>query len=130
MDFSFLPISIPPLPPDPPTQSENTQFNHTFSSLFSCAFLSLTLLSITGLQRVRSCFGGLAIYKYDAFRDCQYEYRHSVPPYMLDCEHVLLHQCMIDKHQANIFTNTDMKLWYGHGLGGGGISYEKIKKVS
>ena len=85
---------------------------------------------MTGLQRVRSCFGGLAIYNYDAFRDCQYEYRHSVPPYMLDCEHVLLHQCMIEKHQANIFTNTAMKLWYGHGLGGGGISYEKIAKVS
>ena len=85
--------------------------------------------SSRGFVRVKSCFGGLAIYRTAAMDGCEYEYREPRPPHMLDCEHVLLHQCMIDKHQANIFTNADMRLWYGHGYGGGGLSWAKIRQV-
>ena len=70
--------------------------------------------SKAGLIRVHSCFGGLSIYKYELFRDCEYQYRHTTHPFMVDCEHILLHQCMTQKHGAKIFVNPGMKLWYGH----------------
>jgi hypothetical protein len=70
--------------------------------------------NLQGVVRVDSCFGGLAIYRYDAMVGCQYEYRHREPPHMLDCEHVLLHRCMIDKHGAKVYANSNLKLWYGH----------------
>ena len=75
------------------------------------------------------CVISLAIYRTGALDGCEYEYRERRPPHMLDCEHVLLHQCMIDKHHANIFTNADMRLWYGHGYGGGSFSWAKIRQV-
>eukprot|EP00596_Hydrurales_sp_CCMP1899_P010462 CAMPEP_0119045718 /NCGR_PEP_ID=MMETSP1177-20130426/42157_1 /TAXON_ID=2985 /ORGANISM="Ochromonas sp, Strain CCMP1899" /LENGTH=318 /DNA_ID=CAMNT_0007017991 /DNA_START=344 /DNA_END=1301 /DNA_ORIENTATION=+ len=64
--------------------------------------------------KVQSCFGGLAIYRFEALAGCFYSYRHEEKPYMLDCEHVLFHKCMIEKHKARIFSNSNMKLWYGH----------------
>ena len=64
-----------------------------------------------GMMRVHSCFGGLSIYKYDLFLDCEYHHRHLTYPYMVDCEHILLHQCMTQKHKAKIFVNPGMKLW-------------------
>ena len=70
--------------------------------------------STSPLIPVDSCFGGLAIYKYDMFTNCSYDYRHYEPPYMQDCEHVLLHECMKSKHKARIFSNINMRLWYGH----------------
>ena len=70
--------------------------------------------NLQGVIRVHSCFGGLAIYRFDALYDCQYAYRHNEAPFMLDCEHVLLHKCMIKKHHAKIYANSKMKLWYGH----------------
>jgi len=70
--------------------------------------------SSPSLIRVDSCFGGLAIYKYEMFEECSYDYRHHEPPYMQDCEHVLLHECMRKKHNARIYSNMNMRLWYGH----------------
>ena len=70
--------------------------------------------SSSSLIKVDSCFGGLAIYKYDMFDSCSYDYRHHDPPYMQDCEHVLLHECMSSKHHAKIYSNLNMRLWYGH----------------
>ena len=60
------------------------------------------------MLKVQSCFGGLAIYKYDVMKGCKYGYRYDHPPYMLDCEHVLLHKCMTEKNQARIFSNSKM----------------------
>jgi len=74
---------------------------------------------------VKSCFGGLAIYKYDKMKHCRYTYRHAEPPYMLDCEHVLLHECISSGGNAKIFSNFNMKLWYGHSA----ISTLSLKKV-
>lgn len=94
--------------------------------------------------QVNSCFGGLALYKYDisiAQDQCQYQHRYpSVQDrYMLDCEHVLFHQCLAEQTQKNkqdkkegltadastknirIFSSPHMKLWYGHS------SYQEIK---
>lgn len=67
-----------------------------------------------GLMQVDSCFGGLALYKSELFDECDYSFRHEEAPYMLDCEHVLLHKCMKKKTDAKIFSNSHMKLWYGH----------------
>ena len=60
------------------------------------------------MLKVQSCFGGLTIYRYDALEGCKYGYRHTDPPYMLDCEHVLLHKCMVEKNKAKIFSNSKM----------------------
>lgn len=83
------------------------------------------------LAVVTSCFGGLTIYKRSHFDGCSYRYRYAAPPLMLDCEHVLLHQCMADRHGTRIRSNPTMyvplsftclyiscndvcrKLWYG-----------------
>jgi hypothetical protein len=74
--------------------------------------------------QVDSCFGGMAIYKYEQFNACEYGYRHHKAPYMLDCEHVIFNECLIEKFQAKIYTNPNMKLWYGH------TSLNDIKSVS
>lgn len=63
-----------------------------------------------------SCFGGLALYRTAAMKDCTYDYRHPEPPRMLDCEHVLFHRCMKRDSDVRIFVNPNMKLWYGHGV--------------
>ena len=60
------------------------------------------------MVKVQSCFGGLTIYRYTALEGCKYGYRHEQPPFMLDCEHVILHQCMIEKNSARIFSNSRM----------------------
>ena len=65
-------------------------------------------------MQVDSCFGGLAIYDYEKTKPCKYAYRHPEPPHMLDCEHVLFHDCLMKQNGANIFFNPNMKLWYGH----------------
>lgn len=74
--------------------------------------------------QVRSCFGGLAIYKSAQLQSCRYAYRHAEPPFMLDCEHVLLHECLAARG-ANIYSNFNMKLWYGHSQ----VSTLSLKKV-
>jgi hypothetical protein len=75
--------------------------------------------------QVKSCFGGLAIYRYEKMKHCRYSYRHEVPPYMLDCEHVLFHECITKHGQAQILSNFNMKLWYGHSQ----LSSLSFKKV-
>lgn len=90
------------------------------------------------LVKLDSCFGGLAIYKYamltslftasstlchpvlihrsststvcrsNAIEHCDYAYRYSEPPYMLDCEHVLFNKCSMEKNAARIVTNMNM----------------------
>jgi hypothetical protein len=51
------------------------------------------------LLEVRSAFGGAALYKMNATKDCYY----SGKP--MTCEHVAFHTCMREKHQARIFIN-------------------------
>ncbi|UJR30890.1 hypothetical protein I4U23_018400 [Adineta vaga] len=51
------------------------------------------------LLEVRSAFGGAAIYKMEATKNCFY----TGKPYT--CEHVPFHLCMRDKNQARIFIN-------------------------
>lgn len=65
---------------------------------------------------VNSCFGGLAIYKYDSMvNDCTYTFRSTVPPYLVDCEHVFFHECLRKRNKdIKIVANPMMKLWYGH----------------
>jgi len=75
--------------------------------------------------QVKSCFGGLAIYRYEKMKHCRYSYRHEAPPYMLDCEHVLFHECITKNGQAKILSNFNMKLWYGHSQ----LSSLSFKKV-
>ena len=75
--------------------------------------------------QVKSCFGGLAIYKFDKMKSCRYSFRHAEPPYMLDCEHVLFHECIARNGQGKIFSNFNMKLWYGHSQ----LSSLSFKKV-
>ena len=70
--------------------------------------------SADSFLQVDSCFGGMAIYDYSKMVKCDYKYRHLQAPYLLDCEHVLLHQCMRSASEAKLFHNPFMKLWYGH----------------
>jgi hypothetical protein len=51
------------------------------------------------LLEVRSAFGGAALYKMNATKDCYY----SGKP--MTCEHVSFHTCIREKHQARIFIN-------------------------
>ena len=83
------------------------------------------------LVKLDSCFGGLAIYKYEfttiqlhhstdnscsliayyrshAIDQCEYHYRYSDPPHMLDCEHVIFNKCAMQKNAARIVTNMNM----------------------
>lgn len=83
-------------------------------------FLDTTVLP-SNLVVVDSCFAGLAIYKRKIIHNCEYDYRHKDPPNMLDCEHVLFHECMRVKNKAIITTNPKMKLWYGHSIFDQGI---------
>jgi hypothetical protein len=46
--------------------------------------------------------------RYDSIVGCEYSHRHHEPPHMLDCEHVLFHECMIQKNKARIFSNSNM----------------------
>ena len=39
---------------------------------------------------------------------CTYDYRHDSLNYLLDCEHVLLHKCLIEKNNAKIYSNPAM----------------------
>jgi hypothetical protein len=57
---------------------------------------------------VESCFGGMAIYRYDTMINCTYAHRDATYPYMLDCEHVLYHQCLRTKNHARVFVNPHM----------------------
>ena len=60
------------------------------------------------LLTVESCFGGLAVYKSAAMEGCQYGFRYESPPFMLDCEHVIFHKCMSDRHKARVLSNPQM----------------------
>lgn len=91
--------------------------------------------SVPKLVPVNSCFGGMALYKYDisvGAKACKYWYRYgSVSErYMVDCEHVLFHQCLSDNYlrlhpngekSLRLMSSQHMKLWYGHS------SYQEIK---
>lgn len=77
------------------------------------------------LRRVHSCFGGLAIYRFEKMKKCHYTYRYRQPPYMLECEHVLFHKCIAESASGRIFSNPAMKLWYGHSA----LATLSIKKV-
>lgn len=57
---------------------------------------------------VFSCFGGLAMYKKNALKNCKYD---SIQE---DCEHVPLHDCMRKKNNARIFLNPSMVVFYSH----------------
>lgn len=39
---------------------------------------------------------------------CEYSHRYPNPPYLLDCEHVIFHQCVREKNHADIYTNPKM----------------------
>jgi len=65
------------------------------------------------LLRVDSCFGGMAIYRYNILKGCQYHHHHKGPKLLLDCEHVLLHECITSQNHGKIFSNPAMKLWFG-----------------
>lgn len=58
------------------------------------------------LVPVHSCFGGVAVYKPDAFRGCRY-------PQGDDCEHVLLHRCMRARGRGRVFVNPVFLVQYG-----------------
>lgn len=60
------------------------------------------------LVPVESCFGGLAIYKRNIFKGCQYDLQVD------DCEHVYLHKCMRKKHKARMFMNPAQLIKYRH----------------
>ena len=76
----------------------------------------------SNLVTTDSCFAGLAIYKSEIIKNCKYDYRHKEPPHMLDCEHVLFHECVRVLNKARVTTNPDMKLWYGHSIFQKGLS--------
>lgn len=52
-----------------------------------------------------SGFGGLAIYKKEIFKYCNYDGSN-------DCEHISLHECMRNKGYTKIFLNPKMKTFY------------------
>lgn len=65
------------------------------------------------LVPAQSCFGGMAIYRTSVLKDCEYGFRHKGPSHLLDCEHVLLHECIRETNKAKIFSNPAMKLFFG-----------------
>lgn len=68
--------------------------------------LTLTLILIVLLHaRVRSCFSGLAVYRYGMFDGCEYDAH-------FDCEHVHLHACMTARHGLRLFVLPGMKIVY------------------
>ena len=80
--------------------------------LFSLGFSTIP----AKLVSVESCFAGFAIYKTSIIESCMYTHRHREPPHMLDCEHVMFHECVRGKNAGRIFANPNMKLWYGHSI--------------
>lgn len=40
--------------------------------------------------------------------DCAYDFRQREVPHAVDCEHVIFHQCIKEKHNARIATNRNM----------------------
>ena len=83
-------------------------FSYQYSQAQARTMMDFASTGKGKMLKVQSCFGGLAIYKYDVMKGCKYGYRYDQPPYMLDCEHVLLHKCMTEKNQARIFSNSKM----------------------
>ncbi len=57
---------------------------------------------------VDSCFGGLAIYKTPGIAGCEYQYRNTTAPYMLDCEHVFFNQCIRQQNHGVVMSNPNM----------------------
>ena len=53
---------------------------------------------------VRSCFGGLAIYRMAILKGCAYTGD--------DCEHVGLHSCIADKNRGSVAVNPLMHVSY------------------
>jgi hypothetical protein len=48
------------------------------------------------------------LYRASALQDCSYSYRHSSAPHVVDCEHVLFHQCLRERNNARIVSNRNM----------------------
>lgn len=58
------------------------------------------------LMPVYSCFGGLAFYKKNIIKNCQYFSDRG------DCEHVSFHQCLREKNNAAIYMNPALLMYY------------------
>lgn len=69
-----------------------TESNDTFNAHWCGASKEVGLKLWEGydLVPVHSCFGGLTMYRSDAYFKCRYD------PSVYDCEHVVLHKCMRD----------------------------------
>lgn len=100
--------------------SSNTIARHSFEAAKQKLRLMMDKATETvdsdGSKRlvpVHSCFGGLAIYRTSVLTDCEYGFRHRGPSHLLDCEHVLLHECIRETNKAKIFSNPAMKLFFG-----------------
>jgi hypothetical protein len=53
----------------------------------------------------------LPLYTYrrtSALEGCSYSYRHAAAPHVVDCEHVLFHQCLREKNNARVVSNRNM----------------------
>lgn len=48
------------------------------------------------------------MHRYNATEGCDYQYRYSKPPHMLDCEHVLFNRCIREKNSARLMSNPNM----------------------
>ncbi len=70
--------------------------------------LSPFIRSDKGFIRVRSCFGGMALYRADmlAKTTCQYNDAACM------CEHVLFHSCLVHQGYDRIFIDTTMPIRY------------------
>ncbi|NRB39310.1 MAG: hypothetical protein HRU20_12715 [Pseudomonadales bacterium] len=66
---------------------------------------------------VRSGFNALAIYRFDAIKNIQYECKENNDKRVeVECEHVTFHQKMIDNGFNNIFVNPYQTVEY-RGIG-------------
>lgn len=93
--------------PDNPTEYEKKN-NKSYWSPENITAMQKIYSPQEDLLPVTSCFNGLAIYKKYLFDDCSYDSIYE------DCEHVFLHQCMIDKYKARIFMNPAQIIRYNH----------------
>ncbi|CAF0801394.1 unnamed protein product [Didymodactylos carnosus] len=64
--------------------------------------------SVSELVRVRSCFGGMAIYRADVLLDTKCSYNDKA----CMCEHVYFHSCLANEKYDGIYIDTKMILRY------------------
>ena len=55
---------------------------------------------------VKSCFGGMSVYKIDRLRACQYDETTR------DCEHVSLNECLFKEHPDSIYVDPKSRVYY------------------